>query len=43
MKNAGLLAGDFVIVDRSKINPRNGEMVIAQSDEGVTVKTFRKE
>lgn len=43
MKNAGLLSGDFVIVDKSKINPRNGEVVIAQTEDGVTVKTFRKE
>ncbi len=43
MKNAGLLPGDFVIVDKSKISPRDGEVVIAQSEDGVTVKTFRKE
>jgi SOS-response transcriptional repressor LexA len=43
MKNVGLLSGDFVIVDKSKIDPRDGEIIIAETDEGVTVKRFRKE
>ncbi|MFA7284922.1 MAG: LexA family transcriptional regulator [Candidatus Absconditabacterales bacterium] len=43
MKNAGLLPGDFVIVDSAKKEPRDGEIVIAETDDGVTVKRFRKE
>lgn len=43
MKNIGLLSGDFVIVDRSKVSPQDGEIVIAQTHEGVTVKRFRRQ
>lgn len=43
MKNIGLMSGDFVIVDKSKTAPRDGEIIIAQTDEGVTVKRFRKQ
>ncbi len=43
MKNAGLLPGDFVIVDAAKKNPRDGEIIIAETDDGVTVKRFRKQ
>ncbi len=42
MKNIGLLSGDFVVVDKSKIDPKDGEIVIAETEDGVTVKTFRK-
>ncbi|HNG97201.1 MAG TPA: S24 family peptidase [Candidatus Absconditabacterales bacterium] len=43
MKNVGLLSGDFVVVDKTKVDPRDGDVVIAQTDDGgVTVKTFRK-
>lgn len=44
MKNVWLLPGDFVIVDQSKKQPHDGEIVIAQTDDGwVTVKTYRKQ
>jgi len=44
MKNVWLLPGDFVVVDKSKISPYDGDIVIAQADDGgVTVKTFRKQ
>lgn len=43
MKDAGLLPDDYVIVDGSRKSPRDGEIVIAVMDDGLTVKTFRKQ
>ncbi len=44
MKNVWLLPWDFVVVDKSKKQPSDGEIVIAQTDDGwVTVKTYRKQ
>lgn len=42
MINAGILDGDFVLVEEAKA-ARNGEMVVALIEDGATVKTFYKE
>jgi len=42
MINAGILDGDFVIVE-SADTARNGEIVVALLDDSATVKTFYKE
>lgn len=42
MINAGILDGDYVIVEK-KSTANNGEMVVALVDDGATVKTFYKE
>lgn len=42
MINAGILDGDFVIVEQSQ-TARNGQMVVALVDDSATVKTFYKE
>ncbi|MDF1498395.1 MAG: transcriptional repressor LexA [Patescibacteria group bacterium] len=41
MKNAGIIQGDMVIVER-KTNPKNGDIVIAEVDNEWTIKYFRK-
>lgn len=42
MSEAGILPGDMVIVDRS-LNPKNGDIVIAEVDGQWTMKYFKKE
>jgi|YelNatPaOPRAMG01_1025707.scaffolds.fasta_scaffold39589_2 repressor LexA len=42
MIEAGILPGDFVLVDRS-LTPKNGDIVIAQVDGEWTMKYFRKQ
>ena len=42
MINAGILDGDYVIVEKCEV-ARNGEMVVALVDDSATVKTFYKE
>ena len=42
MINAGILDGDFVIVEQ-RSTARNGEMIVALIEDGSTVKTFYKE
>jgi len=42
MINAGILNGDYVIVEK-KNTASNGEMVVAMIEDGATVKTFYKE
>lgn len=42
MINAGILDGDYVIVERCAI-ANNGEMIVALVDDSATVKTFYKE
>ena len=42
MINAGILDGDFVIVEQ-RSTARNGEMIVALIEDGATVKTFYKE
>lgn len=42
MVNAGILDGDMVLVEQRNV-ARNGEMVVALIEDGVTVKTFYKE
>ncbi len=42
MINAGILDGDYVVVEK-KNTASNGEMVVALIDDGATVKTFYKE
>lgn len=42
MINAGILDGDFVLVEERK-TAHNGEMIVALIDDGATVKTFYKE
>ena len=42
MINAGILDGDYVIVEKCDM-ARNGEMVVALVDDSATVKTFYKE
>ena len=42
MINAGILDGDFVLVEEAKI-ASNSDMVVALIDDGATVKTFYKE
>lgn len=42
MINAGILSGDFVVVQQQNY-ASNGEMVVAMIEEGATVKTFYKE
>lgn len=42
MINAGILDGDFVLVEEAK-SASNGDMVVALIDDGATVKTFYKE
>ena len=42
MIEAGILPGDFVLVDRS-LPPKNGDIVIAEVDGEWTMKYFRKQ
>ncbi|RGU95064.1 transcriptional repressor LexA [Clostridium sp. AF15-17LB] len=42
MINAGILDGDYVLVEERK-TARNGEMVVALVEDGATVKSFYKE
>lgn len=42
MINAGILDGDYVLVEERK-TAQNGEMIVALIDDGATVKTFYKE
>ena len=42
MIEAGILAGDYILVKRQNV-ARNGEIVVAMIDEEATVKTFFKE
>lgn len=42
MINAGILDGDYVIVESTKI-ARNGEIVVALLDDSATVKTYYRE
>jgi repressor LexA len=42
MIEAGILPGDFVLVDRS-LAPKNGDIVIAEVDGEWTMKYFRKQ
>lgn len=42
MINAGILDGDYVVVEK-KNTASNGEMVVALIDDGATVKTFYRE
>ena len=42
MINAGILDGDYVIVEQCSV-ANNGEMVVALVDDSATVKTFYKE
>lgn len=42
MINAGILDGDFVVVEK-KNTADNGDMVVAMIEDGATVKTFYKE
>ena len=42
MINAGILNGDYVLVEQQKV-ARNGEMIVALVEDGATVKTFYKE
>ena len=42
MINAGILSGDYVLVEKQD-SASNGEMVVALIDDGATVKTFYKE
>lgn len=42
MINAGILDGDYVVVEK-KNTASNGEMVVALIEDGATVKTFYKE
>ena len=42
MINAGILDGDYVIVEK-QATAENGDMVVALIDDGATVKTFYRE
>ena len=42
MIDAGIIEGDYVIVERGK-EPRNGDIVLANVDEAWTLKYFKKE
>lgn len=42
MINAGILSGDYIIVEQTNV-ARNGQMVVAMIEDEVTVKTFYKE
>ena len=42
MINAGILDGDYVIVESTEI-ARNGEIVVALLDDSATVKTYYRE
>jgi repressor LexA len=42
MKNAGIMDGDMVLVERNS-NPREGDIVIAEVDHGWTMKYLRKD
>lgn len=42
MVNAGILDGDYVLVEERK-TAHNGEMIVALVEDGATVKTFYKE
>lgn len=42
MRDAGVLDGDYVIVERGK-EPKKGDMVLALVDGGWTLKYFRKD
>ena len=39
MKEAGILCGDLVIIDRAK-EPRTGDIVVAVADGGFTLRRF---
>jgi SOS-response transcriptional repressor LexA len=41
MKDAGIVDGDIVILDRSR-QPQNGDIVIASLDHEVTLKYFER-
>ncbi|MFZ2969842.1 MAG: transcriptional repressor LexA [Minisyncoccia bacterium] len=41
MKDAGIIEGDMIIVERG-VSPKDGDIVIAEIDRGWTVKYFRK-
>lgn len=41
MIDAGIMAGDLVIVDRS-LSPKSGDVVVAEIDNGWTMKYFQK-
>ena len=42
MINAGILDGDYVLVEQAQ-TARNGDMVVALIEDGATVKTFYRE
>lgn len=42
MINAGILSGDYIIVEQTSV-ALNGQMVVAMIEDEVTVKTFYKE
>lgn len=42
MVNAGILSGDYVVVEQQNL-ASNGDMVVAMIEDGATVKTFYKE
>ena len=42
MVNAGILNGDYVLVEEAK-TAENGEKVVAMIEDGATVKTFYRE
>ncbi len=42
MVNAGILSGDYVLVEQTSV-ARNGQIVVALIDDSATVKTFYKE
>ena len=41
MLGAGIIAGDLVLLDRSR-NPKDGDIVLAQVDERTALRYFRK-
>ena len=41
MRDAGILSGDLLLVERG-VQPRDGDIVIAQVDRAWTLKYFRK-
>lgn len=41
MKDAGIIQGDMVIVERNRL-PKDGDIVVAEVDGGWTIKYFRK-
>ena len=42
MINAGILSGDYVVVEQTN-TASNGDMVVALIEDGATVKTFYRE